>query len=224
MQGSCQCGGIRFEVAGPFRSLAFCHCTTCKKISGGVGTANGRARTDEITVLEGRELIETYQPQEGGAKSFCRVCGSNLFGGGWPNSEEASVRLSTIDSGLEQRPQVHNFVRSVAAWETLPDDGLPRYERYAPEPWDSVRPLYDAGRYAEAADKGRELIDARPDQASYLYYNVACCESLAGRTADAIEHLRQSIDMWERCRDMAREDSDFHPIRDEPAFAELIGR
>jgi hypothetical protein len=47
--------------------------------------------------------------------------------------------------------------------------------------------------------------DAHPDQA-YLYYNVACCESLAGRTADAIEHLRQSIDMWEGCRDMAREE------------------
>ena len=35
---------------------------------------------------------------------------------------------------------------------------------------------------------GLELIEARPDQA-YLFYNVACCESLAGRTADAIEHL-----------------------------------
>jgi len=63
----------------------------------------------------------------------------------------------------------------------------------------------------------------RPDQ-GYLYYNVACCESLAGRTADAIEHLRQAIDMWEGCRDMAKEDSDFDPIRDEPAFEELIGR
>jgi tetratricopeptide (TPR) repeat protein len=87
-----------------------------------------------------------------------------------------------------------------------------------------VRPLYDAGRYAEAADKGRELIEARPDQASYLYYNVACCESLARRTADAIEHLRQAIDKWEGCRDTAKEDSDLDPIRDEPAFAELIGR
>jgi hypothetical protein len=53
---------------------------------------------------------------------------------------------------------------------------------------------------------------------------VACCESLAGRTADAIEHLRQGIDRWEGCRDMAKEDSDFDPIRDEPAFEELIGR
>jgi len=83
-----------------------------------------------------------------------------------------------------------------------------------------VRPLYAAGRYAEAADRGGELIEARPDQA-YLYFNLACCESLAGRTADAIEHLRQAIGMWE-CRDMAKEDSDFDPIRNEPAFEELV--
>ena len=46
---------------------------------------------------------------------------------------------------------------------------------------------------------------------------------LAGRTADAIEHLRQAIDMWEGCRDMATKDSDFDPIRNEPAFEELVG-
>jgi hypothetical protein len=57
-----------------------------------------------------------------------------------------------------------------------------------------------------------------------LFYNVACCESLAGRTADAIEHLRRAIDMWEGCREMAKQDSDFDPIRDGRAFEELIGR
>jgi hypothetical protein len=53
---------------------------------------------------------------------------------------------------------------------------------------------------------------------------VACCESLAGRTADAIQHLRQAIDMWEGCRELADEDSDFDPIRDEPSFRELTRR
>ena len=108
--------------------MSFCHCTSCKRISGGVGTANGRARSEWIEVDEGRELLTTYQPDEGSAKTFCSVCGSNLFGGGWPESEEASVRLSAIDTPLDQRPDRHNFVRSVAPWETLPDDGLPRYD------------------------------------------------------------------------------------------------
>jgi hypothetical protein len=48
-------------------------------------------------------------------------------------------------------------------------------------------------------------------------------ESLAGRTADAIKHLRLAIDRNEPFRSLAAEDSDFDPIRHEPAFKELIG-
>jgi len=126
--GSCLCGGVRFEVTEPFINTSACHCESCKKISGGYGTVSGRARTESIRVLEGRDLLRSYEPAEGSAKTFCSVCGSNLFGGGWPESETASVRLSTIDSGFDRRPEAHTFVRSVAAWEILPDDGLPRYE------------------------------------------------------------------------------------------------
>ena len=128
MTGSCWCGSVRFEVSEPFERMTFCHCTSCKRISGGVGTANGRARTETITVTQGRELLTTFQPEEGSAKTFCSRCGSNLFGGGWPESERTSVRITAIDEGLEQKPDGHTYVRSVADWETLPDDGLPRYE------------------------------------------------------------------------------------------------
>jgi hypothetical protein len=128
LRGSCLCGGVRFEVTESFVSVSQCHCTSCKRISGGGGTVSGRARTDTIRVLAGEELITRYQPDEGSAKSFCSVCGSNLFGGGWPESEHASVRLSAIDDPFDRKPDAHIFVRSVAAWETLPDDGAPRYD------------------------------------------------------------------------------------------------
>jgi hypothetical protein len=128
LQGSCQCGGVGFVVNEAFRTLSFCHCATCKKISGGVGTANGGVRTEAIRITRGEDLVRTYKPNEGSAKTFCSVCGSNLFGSGWPESEHTSVRLSAIDSPFEQRPQRHVYVRSVAPWETLPDDGLERYE------------------------------------------------------------------------------------------------
>jgi tetratricopeptide (TPR) repeat protein len=95
------------------------------------------------------------------------------------------------------------------------------YEPDGWEVWQPLRPLYEAGEYAEAADRGRELIEAHPEYAGVLY-NVACCESLAGRKADAIEHLRLAIDRSERFRSFAAEDSDFDPIRDEPAFKELV--
>ncbi|HET8874423.1 MAG TPA: GFA family protein [Gaiellaceae bacterium] len=128
LHGSCQCGGVAFAVSEPFTTLSFCHCATCKKISGGVGTANGRVRTGAIRITRGDDLVRTYQPDEGSAKTFCSVCGSNLFGGGWPESERTSVRLSAIDSEFADRPEAHIYVRSVAPWETLPDDGLQRHE------------------------------------------------------------------------------------------------
>jgi hypothetical protein len=132
MNGSCLCGGVRFEVTEPFDRVSQCHCTTCKKISGGAGTVSGRVRTEGIRILKGRELIRTFQPDEGTAKSFCSECGSNLFGGGWPESPTTSVRLTTLDEPFDRKADVHIFVRSVAPWETLPDDGIERHELRAP--------------------------------------------------------------------------------------------
>jgi tetratricopeptide (TPR) repeat protein len=97
------------------------------------------------------------------------------------------------------------------------------YEALGGEIWLPLHHLYESGEYAEAADRGRELIEAHPEYAAPLY-NLACCESLAGRTADAIEHLRLAIDRTEQFRSLAAGDSDFDPIREEPAFKELIGR
>lgn len=114
-------------------TVSACHCTTCKRISGGAGTVSGRARTEWIRLLAGEEHARTYQPDEGTAKTFCSVCGSNLFGGGWPDSEWTSVRLTTLDEPWEGRPEAHIFVRSVAPWETLPEDGVPRYETRRPD-------------------------------------------------------------------------------------------
>lgn len=97
------------------------------------------------------------------------------------------------------------------------------YEPDGWELWAPLNPLYSSGEYAAAADRGRVLVEAHPHYAG-LFYNLACCESLAGRTTDALEHLRRAIDMSERFRAYAKDDSDFDPIRDEPAFKELIDR
>jgi tetratricopeptide (TPR) repeat protein len=96
------------------------------------------------------------------------------------------------------------------------------YEPDGWELWAPLNPLYEAGEYAAAADRGRQLVEAHPQYAGLLY-NLACCESLAGRTGDALDHLRLAIERSERSRAYAQDDSDFDPIRGEPAFKALIG-
>ena len=128
LEGSCLCGGVRFEMTEPFSYTTHCHCEFCKRISGGYGTVSGRVSTSAIRVLHGEELLRSYTPEGGSAKTFCSTCGSNLFGGGWPESESSSVRLAAFGLEFDRKPEAHTFVRSVAEWEILPDDGLPRYE------------------------------------------------------------------------------------------------
>jgi hypothetical protein len=96
------------------------------------------------------------------------------------------------------------------------------YEPRGWELWTGLAPLYDAGEYAEVADRLRVLVDEHP-QYALLFFNLACCESRAGRDADALDHLRQAIALSDEFREFAKDDPDFASIRDEPAFQQLIG-
>ncbi len=96
------------------------------------------------------------------------------------------------------------------------------YEPEGFELWAPVAPLYEAGRYAEAADRIGPIADEHPEYHG-LSYNAACIESLAGRPEQAIRHLRRAIEGSDRYRAYAAEDTDLQAIRDRPEFAELLG-
>ena len=123
------------------------------------------------------------------------------------------------------RPGVKRTAFAEEPQTTLIAVGATPGEAYEPtglEVWAPLRPLYEAGKYGEVADRLREAVNAHPEY-RVLAYNLACCESLAGRTDDAIDHLRQAIDHSERLRSLAADDTDLDPIRGQPAFRELFG-
>ncbi len=133
VKGSCLCGGVRFEVTLPFRRANHCHCSRCRKHSGAFGETQGRVPREGFRLLAGHELVRVWRPDDGGAvKAFCERCGSSLFGGTWPDGPEVSIRLGALDDDPGIRPQYHSFVGSKAAWDELPDDGLPRHSARPP--------------------------------------------------------------------------------------------
>ena len=127
-----------------------------------------------------------------------------------------------VEPGVKRTAFAEEAGTSILALGGMPGKA---YEASGFEIWAPIAPLYHAGQYAEAADRFREVIEAHPEYAQPLY-NLACCESLAGRPADAIEHLRQAIERSEArsddLREWARDDSDFDAIRDLPEFKELV--
>jgi len=121
------------------------------------------------------------------------------------------------------QPDLKRTAFAEEAGTTLLAIGAAAGQAYEPGGWEIWSPfnsLYQEGDYAGVADKGRESIEA--SGYPMPLYNLACCESLAGRSQDAIAHLRTAIDLRPQLKELAREDSDFDGVREEPGFKELV--
>ena len=132
LTGHCLCGDVRFEITQPLIGATYCHCTRCQRRTGTAAAANGTLAQGSLRVIEGEELVETFWPPDGAAKLFCRACGSALFSRTRTDPPRWGVRLGAIDGDPGIRPRFRQHVDSAAAWEPIPDDGLPRYAGQAP--------------------------------------------------------------------------------------------
>lgn len=127
LTGGCLCGGVRFRVDAPLVVATYCHCTRCQRRTGTAASAQARIQPGSLTVTQGEELIRTYAPPDGFPKLFCGACGSALWSRSPDDPGIMSVRLGAFDGDPGIRPSLRQFCAYAAAWEDIPDDGLPRH-------------------------------------------------------------------------------------------------
>lgn len=77
MTGGCLCGAVRFTLHQRPANIDVCHCSMCRKFSGGIELGVD-ADPDSID-WQGEENIQVYASSDWAERSFCRICGSGLF-------------------------------------------------------------------------------------------------------------------------------------------------
>jgi mannose-6-phosphate isomerase-like protein (cupin superfamily) len=165
----------------------------------------------------GDRLMPEHEEDEGSEELYVVLRGRARFeiGGDTVDAPEGTL--------VFVRPQTSRTAFAEAAGTTVLALGNTVGQPYhlgGWEVWAPFHPQYEAGEYDAVIDSARETLEASGYAAPL--YNLACCESLAGRTDDAIGHLRVAIEKRPSLRDLAKEDTDLDPLRDEPAFKELV--
>ena len=75
--GSCLCGAVKYTVKSMPGETGACHCSMCRKWSGGIFVAF-QAESADVSV-EGLENIAHFKSSDWAERGFCKTCGSSLY-------------------------------------------------------------------------------------------------------------------------------------------------
>jgi len=113
--GGCQCGAVRYRVAGPLENPHICHCRMCQKAAGNYFMP--LARTAKIDFSVTRGTISWFQSSDPVRRGFCRACGTPLIFDAI-DSDRLNVTLGSLDEPAAVRPVI----------QCAPDERMPWFD------------------------------------------------------------------------------------------------
>lgn len=159
LEGSCHCGKVKYRVQShtphPFSR---CHCSTCRKLSGGGGYAINIMGDADTLEIEGEEHISVYRSalndrgvyEEDGLgysrRHFCKHCGTMLWNFNPRHAAWVYPFASSIDTDLPSPHEIRNTMTAYrVSWVDIPDGEkqYPQYPDESIEDWHRNRGLYE---------------------------------------------------------------------------------
>jgi hypothetical protein len=120
LSGKCLCGVVRFRARAKTLDVAACHCSMCRRWTGGPFLCLELAEPAEF---EGEAHVGVYRSSGWGERGFCRECGTTLFwrmqGGG-----HYAISAGALDSAeglnfthqifIDEKPAFYEFANETA--------------------------------------------------------------------------------------------------------------
>ena len=128
LDGSCECGAVRYRVADEFLYASNCHCSRCRAATGAAFKPFAGIERDKLELAAGGDRLLVVGG-EGLNDTRCAACGSLLFSV-VADGDYVHVAMGSLVDAPSLRPTKHIFVGSKAPWFEITDD-LPQFEEHA---------------------------------------------------------------------------------------------
>jgi hypothetical protein len=128
--GSCFCGAVKYRLEDKPIFVNCCHCTDCRKQTGGAFAINAVIETANVTVLSGQPVATRMYTDSGAPHDIfrCPECQTALWSD-YGYGVLLFVRVATLDDAAAFPPDAHIWVRSKLPWVALPE-GVPAFDEF----------------------------------------------------------------------------------------------
>ena len=123
--GRCYCGATTVSATQAPQTIAYCHCTDCRRVTGAPVAAF--AAFDETAVTFSPEEGRKVEANPGVVRTFCATCGSPLAGRYAYLPGQVYIALGLLDQANDLAPQLHAHDSQRLTWLHIDDD----LERFA---------------------------------------------------------------------------------------------
>ena len=73
LEGSCLCGGVRYQIGAQLGPIVHCHCSQCRKASGASFSTNASVPAAAFRFVAGEDLVREFESSPGNL----RCCGQH---------------------------------------------------------------------------------------------------------------------------------------------------
>lgn len=114
LTGRCLCGGVTFRCETEPITMKYCHCDTCRRVTGSAFNIGVGVPARDLQV-EGNVQSHIHT---GVTREFCPVCGTPLWTRG---PEIVWIRAGTLDSSEGLKPATEMWTELAVPWSLIPE-------------------------------------------------------------------------------------------------------
>ncbi|MGW7773129.1 GFA family protein [Pseudomonas machongensis] len=121
-EGGCHCGALRYRLEGDLTDVAHCHCSICRRVSGGLVVTWLTLPRKGFQWMAGEP--KRYVAPASCTRFFCRDCGAHVALETTHSPLSIDVTVATLDRPEQVRASRHIWTGSRLPWLHL-DEELP---------------------------------------------------------------------------------------------------
>ena len=130
LSGGCQCGGVRYALAGDPVFTAICHCTMCRRASAAPAVAWAMYREEQVTLSH--TTLHEYQSSADARRGFCGQCGTQICFHADYIPGLIDITIGSLDDPNALEPTLHYWYSKHLSWVRF-DDALPKHQEFPPQ-------------------------------------------------------------------------------------------